>query len=255
MKMDNKAEILGCNIDIINSQQALEKIHEIILSQKGGQVITLNAEIAYQAQKDENLRIVINGADLVTPDGIGIIWGGRQLGYDFPERVTGIDLMASLCRKAADMGWKVYLFGAAPGVAEAAAESLVKQYPGLVVVGCRDGYFKDDESAGIAREIASLQPDILFVALGAPKQEYWIKEQQEAMKIPLCIGVGGSFDVIAGVKNRAPEWAIRLNLEWLYRLLAEPSRWKRQLALPRYILAIKKAKWKKIKRGYYNRFR
>lgn len=243
--MDKKAGILGCNIDIISCQQALEKINEIILSQKGGQVITLNAEIAYQAQNDENLRNIINGADLVTPDGIGIIWGGHQLGYDFPERVTGIDLMASLCRKAANMGWKVFLFGAAPGVAEAAAESLVKQYPGLVVVGCRHGYFRDDESAGIAREVASLQPDILFVALGAPKQEYWIKEQQETMKIPLCIGVGGSFDVIAGVKNRAPGWAIRLNLEWLYRLLAEPSRWKRQLALPRYVLAIKKAKWNK----------
>lgn len=243
--MDNKAEILGCHIDIIDSRQALEKINKIIVSQKGGQVITLNAEIAFQAQKDEKLRSLINGADLVTPDGIGVIWGGRQLGYDFPERVTGIDLMVSLCRKAADIGWKVFLFGAAPGVAEAAAQSLAKQFPGLVVVGCRHGYFNDDESVGIAREIAALRPDILFVALGAPKQEYWIREQQEVLKIPLCMGVGGSFDVIAGVKSRAPGWAIRLNLEWLYRLLAEPSRWKRQLALPRYVLAIKKAKWRK----------
>lgn len=243
--MDNKAEILGCHIDIIDKHQALEKINEIISAKKGGQVITLNAEIAFQAQKDEKLRNLINGADLVTPDGIGVIWGGRQLGYDFPERVTGIDLMVSLCQKAADMGWKVFLFGAAPGVAEAAAQSLTKQFPGLVVVGCRHGYFKDDESLEIAREIAASQPDVLFVALGAPKQEYWIKEQREVMKIPLCMGVGGSFDVIAGVKSRAPGWAIRLNLEWLYRLLAEPSRWKRQLALPRYVLAIKKTKWRR----------
>jgi N-acetylglucosaminyldiphosphoundecaprenol N-acetyl-beta-D-mannosaminyltransferase len=243
--MDNKAEILGCHIDIIDKHQALEKINEMISAKKGGQVITLNAEIAFQAQKDEKLRNLINGADLVTPDGIGVIWGGRQLGYDFPERVTGIDLMVSLCQKAADMGWKVFLFGAAPGVAEAAAQSLSKQFPGLAVVGCRHGYFKDDESREIAREIGALQPDVLFVALGAPKQEYWIREQREVMKIPLCMGVGGSFDVIAGVKSRAPGWAIRLNLEWLYRLLAEPSRWKRQLALPRYVLAIKKAKWRR----------
>lgn len=243
--MDKKAEILGCNIDIIDCRQALEKICDIISGRKGGQVITLNAEIAFQAQKDETLRNLINGADLVTPDGIGVIWGGRQLGYDFPERVTGIDLMVSLCRKAADRGWKVFLFGAAPGVAEAAAQSLCKRFPGLVVAGCRHGYFNDDESAGIAKEIAALRPDILFVALGAPKQEYWIKEQQEVMKIPLCMGVGGSFDVIAGVKTRAPQWAIRLNLEWLYRLMAEPTRWKRQLALPRYVLAIKKAKWRR----------
>lgn len=243
--MDNKAEILGCHIDIIDKHQALEKINEMISAKKGGQVITLNAEIAFQAQKDEKLRSLINGADLVTPDGIGVIWGGRQLGYDFPERVTGIDLMVSLCQKAADMGWKVFLFGAAPGVAEAAAQSLSKQFPGLAVVGCRHGYFKDDESREIAREIGALQPDVLFVALGAPKQEYWIREQREVMKIPLCMGVGGSFDVIAGVKSRAPGWAIRLNLEWLYRLLAEPSRWKRQLALPRYVLAIKKAKWRR----------
>lgn len=243
--MDNKAEILGCNIDIIDSHQAMEKINEIISGKKVGRVITLNAEIAFQAQYDENLRNLINGADLVTPDGIGVIWGGRQLGYDFPERVTGIDLMVSLCRKAADIGWKIFLFGASPGVAEAAAQNLRQQFPGLMIVGCRHGYFNQNESTGIAREIASLQPDILFVALGAPKQEYWIKEQQEVMKIPLCMGVGGSFDVIAGIKSRAPGWAIRLNLEWLYRLLAEPSRWKRQLALPRYVLAIKKAKWKK----------
>jgi len=243
--MDNKAEILGCHIDIIDSRQALEKISEIILGRECGQVITLNAEIAFQAQKDEKLRSLINGADLVTPDGIGVIWGGRQLGYDFPERVTGIDLMVSLCRKAANMGWKVFLFGAAPGVAEAAAQTLAKQFPGLMVAGCRHGYFNDDESVGIAREIAALQPDILFVALGAPKQEYWIRDQREVLKVPLCMGVGGSFDVIAGVKSRAPGWAIRLNLEWLYRLLAEPSRWKRQLALPRYVLAIIKAKWRK----------
>lgn len=243
--MDNKAEILGCNIDILNSRQVIEKIKDIIAAKKGGQVITLNAEIAFQAQNNDTLRSLINGADMVTPDGIGVIWGGRQLGYDFPERVTGIDLMIALCRTAADMGWKVFLFGAAPGVAEAAAQSLSKQFPGLLVAGCRNGYFKDHESDGIAKEISALQPDILFVALGAPKQEFWIKEHQGTMKIPLCMGVGGSFDVIAGVKNRAPGWAIKLNLEWLYRLLAEPSRWKRQLALPRYVLAIKQSKWKK----------
>lgn len=242
--MNKKADILGCNIDIVDRHQALETANRLILRKKGGQIITLNAEIAFQAQKDENLRNLINQADLVTPDGIGVVWGGRQLGYLFPERVTGIDLMVSLCRMASDEGWKVFLFGAAPGVAEAAAQGLLRKFPELVIVGCRNGYFNDDESAQIAKEIASLQPDILFVALGAPKQEYWIRHQRQLLGITLCMGVGGSFDVVAGVKTRAPEWVIRLNLEWLYRLFAEPSRWKRQLALPRYALAIKKAKWK-----------
>ncbi|HWP98348.1 MAG TPA: WecB/TagA/CpsF family glycosyltransferase [Syntrophomonadaceae bacterium] len=233
-----RAPILGCFIDQVNKDQALVRIHQMILQGDPAQVITLNAEIVYQAQKDQALRDIINSASLVTPDGIGVVWGGRWLGYPFPERVTGIDILYALCQEAASHQWPVFLLGAAPGVAEEAAGQLVKRCPGLLVKGTHHGYFQEDESPGVVEEIIMARPLILFAALGAPKQEFWIRSHLAEMKVPVCIGVGGSFDVIAGHKKRAPAWMIRLNLEWLYRLLAEPSRWKRQLALPRFALAI-----------------
>lgn len=237
-----KAEIMGCKIDIVNNNQALEIIEDIIREGKPGQVITLNAEIVYQARENRPLRELINRARLVTPDGIGIVWGGRQLGYHFPERVTGIDLVAAVCNRAAERCWKVYLLGAAPGVADKAAQELQKRFPGLNICGTQHGYFQPEENQRIVENIKAAEPAILFVALGAPKQEFWIDSLKEEMQVPLSIGVGGSFDVIAGLKKRAPAFFIRLNLEWLYRLVGEPSRWKRQLALPRFAISILRAR-------------
>ncbi len=236
-----KAEILGCKIDIVDNVQALQIIEEIIDAKTPAQVITLNAEIAYQTRHDKDLKEIINSARLVTPDGIGIVWGGRQLGYDFPERVTGIDLLSGICTMALRKQWPIFLLGAAPGVAEGAAYELIRRFPGLDVCGTQHGYFKPEEEAQVVGKIKQARPDILFVALGAPRQEYWINRYKEEMNVPLCMGVGGSFDVIAGIKKRAPAIFIKLNLEWFYRLVGEPSRWKRQLALPRYVLAILKA--------------
>lgn len=245
--MDRKrqrANILGCMIDIIDMEQALKTIDRIIASGKPSQIITLNAEIVYNAQNDQALRNIINSAQMVTPDGIGIVWGARILGYQIKSRVTGIDLVHRLCEVAAARGWKIYFFGAAPGVAEMAAQKLNEQYQGLKICGCRDGYFAESEVENIIKDIKAKAPEILLVALGAPKQEIFIKKHKNKLGVPVCLGVGGSFDVLSGIKLRAPQVFIKLNLEWFYRLLTEPSRFKRQLALPKFA-------WMVIKRKYF----
>lgn len=240
MKSRNKANILGAQVDIVNNQESLERIKQFIGGRQIAHVITLNAEIVYQAQQDQTLMNIINGADLVTPDGIGIVWAGNRLGYPFEERVSGIDLLYVLCSQALQEDWKIYLLGAAPGIADEAARQLGIKYPDIKICGFHNGYFSPDQEGVILEEIRNCQPDILFIALGAPGQEFWIQKFKETLKVPVSIGVGGSFDVIAGLKSRAPGWVISANLEWLYRLLKEPSRFKRQLALPKFVFLVLK---------------
>jgi N-acetylglucosaminyldiphosphoundecaprenol N-acetyl-beta-D-mannosaminyltransferase len=232
------ADILGARVDLVNTREALDKIKHFIDTGQSAHVITLNAEIVYQAQNDPELLRIINSADLVTPDGIGIVWAGRRLGYPFEERVSGIDMLYLICSQAPRENWKIYFLGAAPGVADEAARQLTHTYPGINICGTHNGYFSEEQLPSIIEEIKALQPDILFVALGAPGQEYWINRFRPSLMVPVAIGVGGSFDVIAGIKSRAPEWMIRANLEWLFRLLKEPSRFKRQLALPKFVLLV-----------------
>lgn len=244
MELRNKANILGANVDIVNTEQTLNRIKELHEKGEPSHIITLNAEIVYQAQENAELLDIINQADLVTPDGIGIVWAGKKLGYPFFERVTGIDLLYCLCAEAIQEDWQIYLLGAAPGVAEEAGRKLCSSYPGLQVCGCRDGYFSEQDIPEIIAEIQDLQVDLLFVALGAPKQEFWIRQHKQELNVPILIGVGGSFDVVAGIKERAPQWMIKTNLEWLYRLLKEPSRFQRQLALPKFAWQVLKRKYK-----------
>ena len=237
-----KAVILGCRVDIADTAECLDRIAQLVDAGTAAHVITLNAEIVYQAQTNPMLREIINQAALVTPDGIGIVWGGRQLGYAIPERVSGIDLLGGICQAAPAKGWKIYLLGSSPGVADEAAAKLKAQFPGLHICGSHHGYFHAEEEPSIMADINRSQADILVVSLGAPKQEIWISQHKKDLAVPVCIGVGGSLDVIAGHKKRAPGWMIKTNLEWLYRLLAEPSRWRRQLALPKFVLLIYKSK-------------
>lgn len=244
MEKREKADILGCRVDLLTAPEAISGIKELIERGLPAHIITLNAEIVYQAQASQDLREIINNADLITPDGIGIVWAGRKLGFNIRERVTGIDLVYRLCQAAPVEEWKIYLLGSAPGVAEAAARQLAVAYPGLQICGTHHGYFQEEDMPAMVQEIRELAPHILFVALGAPKQEMWIKKYKEQMGVPACIGVGGSLDVIAGYKKRAPGWIVKLNLEWLYRLLAEPSRFRRQLVLPKFVGLILKSKHK-----------
>lgn len=234
----DKANVLGCYIDVLDKREAIDKVSEFIAIGKPSHVITLNAEIVYMAQENEVLKELINEADLVTPDGIGIVWGARRLGWPVKERVTGIDMVYQICNEAQTHDWRIYLLGAAPQVAEQAAQELLTAYPKLQIVGIRDGYFKDSEVEAVCSEIREAKPHILFVALGAPKQEFFIKQHKDKLEVPVCIGIGGSFDVIAGIKKRAPDIMIKLNLEWLYRLISEPSRIKRQMVLPKFVYAV-----------------
>lgn len=240
-----RANILGCEVDLVSMEQAVAAIEQMVESGRPHQVVTLNAELIYQAREDDQLQSLINQADLVTPDGIGVVWAAGRLGYSPAGRVTGIDLLEQLAARTAGRGWKIYLLGSAPGVAEQAGRNLQERYPGLQVAGTHHGYFKPAEVDAILAEIKGLAPDLLCVALGAPGQEIWINRYKNQLGVPVCIGIGGSLDVIGGFKERAPRIFIKLNLEWLYRLAAEPSRLKRQMVLPRFAAQVIREKYRK----------
>lgn len=242
-----RVNLLGAKIDALNMEETVERVAGFVRSGRPHRIITLNPEFLYRAQFENQLMELAKRADLVTPDGVGIVWACRVAGRPVPERVTGIDLMLRLVERAAAEGWRVYLLGAAPGVAEEAAERLGLKHPGLQVVGINHGYFQGNEENEVAAEIKKAKPDLLFVALGAPKQERWIDRHLEETGAAAALGVGGSFDVVAGRAKRAPQWIRSLHLEWLSRLLRDPSRWRRQLVLPLFAwLVIKKYKLKRI---------
>lgn len=199
------------------------------------QVITLNPEMLYNAQHDAAIRALLNQGDLVVPDGHGILWAGERLGCPFPERVAGIDLIQALALQGAGAGWRLYLLGGAPGVADTAAINLQEQHPGLQVVGTSHGYFTREELPAVLDRIRSAAPDLLLVGMGFPKQEYFIRDHCHDLGRLVAIGVGGSLDVISGKLRRSPLWIQRLRLEWLYRTVQEPARWRRLMVLPRFM--------------------
>ncbi|SFH07123.1 N-acetylmannosaminyltransferase [Desulfotomaculum arcticum] len=230
-----KAKLLGADIDRLTMDQAIKAITALVRVGKPCRVITLNPEYLYQAvTADSSLLELVRKADLVTADGEGIVWAGRVAGTPFPERVTGIDLMLRLMPKATAEGWRVYLLGSAPGVAEEAAENLRRMHPGLQMAGTHHGYFQPAEEAAVVAEIKQAVPQLLFVALGAPKQEIWIDKYIDEIGPVMAMGVGGSLDVIAGRVTRAPRWMQRLKIEWLGRLVMAPSRWRRMMVLPKF---------------------
>ncbi|MBR4944322.1 MAG: WecB/TagA/CpsF family glycosyltransferase [Peptococcaceae bacterium] len=238
--MGERLEILGVGIDKVNSQQAMDRIGEFIASGKSHQIVTANAEIIYQASKNEKMRNVINKAQMVTADGSGVVWASKQLGEPLEQRVTGIDLVNSICEQSAKDKWKIYILGSAPGVAATAAVNIRNKFPGCNIIGTHHGYFNAKEEKQILAELEQLKPDVLFVALGAPKQEYWIADHLSDLGIPVGMGIGGSMDVLSGNVKRAPKWMQKMSLEWLYRVLIQPARFKRVLALPKFMLAVKK---------------
>jgi N-acetylglucosaminyldiphosphoundecaprenol N-acetyl-beta-D-mannosaminyltransferase len=186
------------------------------------------------AREDGELREILNGADLCTPDGIGVVYGAKILGDKLSERVAGYDLIVNLFDVLAKKGKSVYLLGAKPKVAEVAAENLVKKYPGLKIAGTHDGYFKDDDDEKVIEEINKTSPDFLMVCIGFPKQENWIYKYKDKLNVRLAIGAGGCIDVFAGNVQRAPEFYCNHGIEWLYRLIKQPSRFVLMLALPKF---------------------
>jgi N-acetylglucosaminyldiphosphoundecaprenol N-acetyl-beta-D-mannosaminyltransferase len=201
-------------------------------------VVTLGVEMVMNAQRDARFRAIVDRAAMSLCDTIGILLASRTRRGPLRERVTGVDLIEPLVARSAERDdLRIYFFGGAPGVAERAAAALIGRHPGARIVGIRDGYFAPLQSATIAASIASSKANIVLVGLGSPKQEYWMDEFLPATKCGVGIGIGGSFDVLAGKVERAPRIWQQLGLEWLHRLIREPSRWRRQLALPRFAIA------------------
>lgn len=228
-------ELLGVPVHRTDVASALGRIARFVEEGAPHQVVTPDSSAVVRAQQDPEYMGILQSADLVTPDGAGLVWMAKVMGLPLWERVSGVDLMDHICELAAEKGYSVYLVGAAPGVAEAAAEKLNERHPGLTVAGVMHGYFGDNEEGEVVARIAAAKPDILFVALGVPRQEKWIRRHLDELGVPVAIGVGGSFDVISGRLKRAPLWMQRWGLEWLWRALREPSRLPRLLALPRFV--------------------
>ena len=238
MNVITPIKILGVPVHPYTMNGAVEKIVERVSQKQKTLVVTANAEIIMMGQSDTEYMEILNKAALVLPDGAGTVWAGRKLGYEVPERVAGYDLFLNLMAEAAQKNFKVFFFGAAPGVAEEAKQKCETLYPGISIVGCRNGYFKDADNHSIVEEINNSGADLLFVALGAPKQEKWLAKYEDTLNPSLLMGIGGSFDVVAGKMERAPKWMQDASLEWLFRLYKQPSRFRRMLVLPKFVIKV-----------------
>ena len=225
-----KIEVLGVSFDNVTMEQAAELGGEMLQEDRFHYVVTPNPEFILAAEKDESFRAVLNAADLVIPDGIGVIYSAKILGTPLSERVPGIEFSAKMLEKLNEMGGRLFLLGAKPGVAEKAGENICAQYPNLVLCGTQDGYFKDEEA--VILKVAAAKPDLIFVCLGAPKQEKWMARWGQHTGAKMAIGLGGCLDVYAGNVERAPEAWQKLGMEWAYRLKKEPKRIGRMAKLP-----------------------
>ncbi len=231
-------QILGVRVDAVTYDEAIDLIGSWIQQRGPHQIATANPEFVMAAQRDPGFRRVLAAADLCVADGVGLLWAARRLGATLPERVTGSDLTPLLAQEASRRGWRLYLLGAAPGVAEQTARLLEAQNPGLRIAGVYAGSPAEAEASAIVQRVAAARPDVLLVAYGAPAQDLWIARHGAALGVPVMMGVGGAFDHLVGVQRRAPAWVQRVHLEWLFRLVTQPWRWRRQLALPRFVWAV-----------------
>ena len=240
--MRNK--LFNLEIDNLTLLEALEKIDDLIASGGCHHVVTANPEILYRALSDKGLYETIAQASLVTADGQGVLLAGKLLNQPFKARVTGIDLAEALCATSGERGHKIYFLGGKEGISKKAQMAILRRYPNANIVGEHHGYFKNDIEPLLA-ELREKQPDILLVAMGSPYQEEFILRYQKLLNIPVAIGVGGTLDVFSGEFKRAPELVQTLKLEWAYRILSDPKRWRRALVLPKFVLAVLKEKYKK----------
>jgi N-acetylglucosaminyldiphosphoundecaprenol N-acetyl-beta-D-mannosaminyltransferase len=237
--------VLGVRVDRISQQKALDRVEQMIARRRGSgntlpcqQVVTVNPEFVMAAQRNKDFRIAINSAALVLADGIGVVWATRYLGRSTPERVTGSDMLPQLARLCAASGYRLYLLGAAAGIAEAAGARLQELAPGLEIAGTYAGSPAPEEEDEIIERVRMAQADILCVAYGAPAQDLWIWRNLARLPAAVAMGVGGAYDFLSGRQRRAPALMRRMGLEWLYRLYREPWRWRRMLALPRFAVGV-----------------
>ncbi|WP_066065410.1 WecB/TagA/CpsF family glycosyltransferase [Neobacillus soli] len=238
----NLVTILG--IDFVNKSfhEVVEKLFTGIKSNCKAFIVTANPEIVMYAAAHPEYRDIVQAADMVVPDGSGIILASKILNEPIQERVTGYDLTIRLLELGDENKWRIYLLGGREEINKKAADNICNQFPNVELVGRHHGFFDSEKNNSIIKEIKASRPDIVFVALGFPRQEKWISKNLHHFSKGLFMGVGGSIDVLAGEAKRAPLFWRKMNLEWFYRLLMQPSRWKRMLALPRFLVQIIKVK-------------
>jgi N-acetylglucosaminyldiphosphoundecaprenol N-acetyl-beta-D-mannosaminyltransferase len=239
------AYVLDVRVDRLSQQEALDCIERLIALRRASdntlpcqQIITVNTEFVMTAQRNKTFRHAINSAALVIADGIGVVWATRYVGSPTPERITGTDTLVALARRCAEAGYRLYLLGAAPGVAEEAGARLQAFAPGLEIAGTYAGSPDAAEEDAIIERIRAAGTDVLCVAYGAPAQDLWIYRNLTRLPTAVAMGVGGAYDFLVGRQRRAPRMMQRMGLEWLYRLYREPWRWQRMLAIPRFIVLV-----------------
>ncbi|MDM5332377.1 WecB/TagA/CpsF family glycosyltransferase [Ureibacillus composti] len=231
-----KEKVLGIQVNTENYDELIPKVFERIETKEKSLIVAINPEKIIKANEDPALKKLLNEAEFQIPDGIGVILASKIQKGQITSRVTGVDMMLRLCQEAAKRKKPIFLYGGKPGVADKATVKLRELYPGIIVAGTQDGYEKDQNK--VIEKINEAKPDLLFVAMGSPKQENWINANRDQLHPTIYQGVGGSFDVLAGTVKRAPEAFQKVGMEWFYRLMKEPKRLKRQLALPLFLLEV-----------------
>jgi N-acetylglucosaminyldiphosphoundecaprenol N-acetyl-beta-D-mannosaminyltransferase len=238
-----RVDVLGVPVDCVDMSQSIALVDRMITGDRPATIVAVNPEKVMKARSDGALRRFLWNSGLLIPDGIGVVFAVRLLDHEPIERVPGAELMPAICARAAPKGYSVFRFGAAENVNATAADVLLRTYPGLRIVGRHHGYVTDEGMPAVIETINACRPDVLFVALGSPRQEIWFDRYLPQLKVKVCQGVGGTFDVIAGRIKRAPTFFRRNNLEWLYRLMREPRRAIRQAALPGFIYLLARKKF------------
>lgn len=226
-----RARVMGLPLDPLSVDATVRQVERLIDTGGVHQHVVLNASKVVQAQHDDALKSAIEGCDIVNADGMSVVWAGRLLGVSVPERVAGIDLMELLLDRAAARGWTVYFLGARQEVVDRVVAIETGRHPGLKVAGCRNGYWTPAEEDSVVAQVTLAAPTMLFVAMPSPQKEQFLARHKDVLQVPFVMGVGGSFDIVAGVTRRAPRWMQRTGLEWAFRLKEEPRRMAR-----RYIL-------------------
>ncbi|MQA38018.1 WecB/TagA/CpsF family glycosyltransferase [Rugamonas aquatica] len=222
--MSERITMMGCQIDNLTMEDTLQRVEGFIQTGLPHQHVVVNVDKLVKADRDPELRRIINECALINVDGMPVVWASRLLGKPLKERVAGVDLFEALMERSAQKGWRVYLLGAREEVVSAVKQTYERKYPGLVVAGYRNGYWRPEEEAGVVQHIQEARADLLFVAISSPKKEQFLGQYQAQMKVPFAMGVGGTFDVAVGRVKRAPVWMQKSGLEWFYRFLQEPRR-------------------------------
>ena len=241
--------ILNTYVNALTMDETVSEVEKIVERGVPTQHVVINASKVNLMEADPGLREIVNACPLINADGASIVWAAKRLGVPLEERVTGIDLFQRLVGVAAGRGWGVYLFGAREEVVRKVRDVLEAEHPGLRVVGCRNGYFTEEDEPGIVADMAASGAQMMFVAFSSPKKEYWVHKHLGQIGIPFVMGVGGSFDVVAGVTDRAPGWMQDHGLEWFYRFVQEPGRLWRRYIVGNAKFVLLTSKYKRLRKG------